>query len=88
MRIEVVVPEEFAGTIVGDLSSRRSNITGIDTRNDGVSAIHAEAPLAEMFGYTTEVRNMTQGRGSFTMEFHKYEPAPEFIVESVLKSGR
>lgn len=88
MRIEVVVPEEFAGTIVGDLSSRRSNITGIDTRNDGVSAIHAEAPLAEMFGYTTEVRNMTQGRGSFTMEFHKYEPAPEFIVEGVLKSGR
>ncbi|WP_119071889.1 elongation factor G [Aggregatilinea lenta] len=88
MRIEVVVPEEFAGTIVGDLSSRRSNITGIDTRSDGVSAIHAEAPLAEMFGYTTEVRNMTQGRGSFTMEFHKYEPAPEYIVEGVLKSGR
>ncbi|HML22471.1 MAG TPA: elongation factor G [Aggregatilinea sp.] len=88
MRIEVVVPEEFAGTIVGDLSSRRSNITGIDTRSDGVSAVHAEAPLAEMFGYTTEVRNMTQGRGSFTMEFHKYEPAPEYIVEGVLKSGR
>ncbi|NLG66042.1 MAG: elongation factor G, partial [Actinobacteria bacterium] len=80
--------EEFAGTIVGDLSARRGNITGIDSRPDGVAAIHAKAPLAEMFGYTTNLRNMTQGRGSFTMEFDQYEPAPESITEGVLRGGR
>lgn len=87
MRVEVVVPEEYAGDIIGDLSSRRANITGIDARGDGVSAIHAEAPLGEMFGYATHLRNMSQGRGSFTMEFQKYVQVPDSIAETIIKGG-
>ena len=87
MRVEVVVPEEYAGDIIGDLSSRRANITGIDTRGDGVSAVHAEAPLGEMFGYATHLRNISQGRGSFTMEFDKYQQVPDSIAETIIKGG-
>lgn len=87
MRVEVVVPEEYAGDIIGDLSSRRANITGIDTRGDGVSAVHAHAPLGEMFGYATHLRNLTQGRGSFTMEFEKYLQVPDSIAETIIKGG-
>jgi len=87
MRVEVVVPEEYAGDIIGDLSSRRANITGIDTRGDGVSAVHAESPLGEMFGYATHLRNITQGRGSFTMEFEKYQQVPDSIAESIMRGG-
>ena len=87
MRVEVVVPEEYAGDVIGDLSSRRANITGIDTRSDGVSAIHAEAPLGEMFGYATHLRNISQRRGSFTMEFEKYQQVPDSIAETIVKGG-
>ena len=88
MRVEVVIPEEYAGDVMGDLSARRANIGGIDTRGDNLSAIHAEAPLGQMFGYATNLRNMSQGRGSFTMEFDKYEPVPASITETILKGGR
>ncbi|NLF75807.1 MAG: elongation factor G [Chloroflexi bacterium] len=88
MKVEVVVPEEYAGDVIGDLSARRANIAGLDPRNDGVSEIHAEAPLGEMFGYATDLRNMSQGRGSFTMEFEKYEPVPESIQETIVKGGK
>ena len=81
MKVEVVVPEEYTGDVMGDLSARRANIAGLDTRGDGVSSVHAHAPLGEMFGYATNLRNMTQGRGSFTMEFEKYEPVPESIAD-------
>jgi len=87
MRVEVVVPEEYAGDVIGDLASRRANITGVETRGDGLSSIKAHAPLGEMFGYATNLRNASQGRGSFTMEFEKYEPVPESIVENVLRTG-
>jgi len=88
MRVEVVVPEEYAGDVIGDLSARRASISGLDTRGDGISAIHAHAPLGEMFGYATDLRNMSQGRGSFTMEFESYQPAPDSITESVMRGGR
>ncbi len=88
MRVEVVVPEEYAGDVLGDLAARRGNISGIDTRGDGVSSIHAEAPLGEMFGYATNLRNLSQGRGSFTMEFEKYEPVPESIMETIIRGGK
>jgi len=87
MRVEVVVPEEYAGDIIGDLSSRRASITGIDTRGDGISAVHAHAPLGEMFGYATHLRNLTQGRGSFTMEFEKYLQVPDSIAETIIRGG-
>jgi elongation factor G len=87
MRVEVVVPEEYAGDVISDLSARRSDIAGMETRMDGVASVKAHAPLGEMFGYATSLRNMSQGRGSFTMEFEQYRPAPESVMEAVMKGG-
>ena len=87
MRVEVVVPEEYAGDVIGDLSARRSEISGMETRMDGVASVKAHTPLGEMFGYATSLRNMSQGRGSFTMEFEQYRPAPQFIIDAVMKGG-
>lgn len=88
MRVEVVVPEEYAGDVLGDLSARRANIGGVETRADGLSSIQAEAPLGEMFGYATSLRNLSQGRGSFTMEFEKYVPVPDALMEQIIRGGR
>ena len=85
MKVEVVVPDEYTGTIVGDVSSRRGIIGGMEPRGAGTTSIHANVPLGEMFGYATTLRNMTQGRGSFTMEFEQYSPAPQSIVDEVVK---
>ncbi len=88
MKVEVVVPDEYTGGIVGDLSSRRGIISGMEPRGAGMTTIKASVPLGSMFGYATDVRNMTQGRGSFTMEFQKYTVAPQTIAEEVIKGGR
>jgi len=88
MKVEVVVPEEYTGTIVGNLSARRAMIEGMDPRGGGATSIRATVPLGEMFGYATDLRNMSQGRGSFTMEFSKYSPAPQHIAEEVTKGER
>jgi elongation factor G len=88
MKVEVVVPEDYTGTVVGDLSARRGLISGMEPRGGGSSSIRATVPLGEMFGYATNLRNMTQGRGSFTMEFDRYTVAPQHIAEEVVKSGR
>ncbi len=87
MKVEVNVPDEYTGTIVGDLSSRRGIIHGMEPRGAGATAIRANVPLGEMFGYATQIRNMTQGRGSFTMEFEKYSVAPSNIAEEIIKGG-
>jgi elongation factor G len=87
MRVEIVVPEQYAGDVIGDLSARRASIGGLDPRGDGLSSIHAMAPLGEMFGYATNLRNLSQGRGNFTMEFNKYEPVPETIMDNIIKGG-
>lgn len=87
MKVEVNVPDEYTGTIVGDLSSRRGIIQGMEQRGAGATAIRANVPLGEMFGYATQVRNMTQGRGSFTMEFEKYSVAPSNIADEVIKGS-
>jgi elongation factor G len=87
MRVEVNVPDEYTGTIVGDLSSRRGIIIGMEPRGAGATAIRANVPLGEMFGYATQVRNMTQGRGSFTMEFEKYAIAPGTIADEIVKGN-
>jgi len=88
MKVEVAVPEAYTGTIVGDLSSRRGIIMGMDPRGDGSTSIRATVPLGEMFGYATRLRSMTQGRGNFTMEFERYATAPSNIADEVIKSGR
>jgi elongation factor G len=87
MRVEVVVPEDYAGDVISDLSARRADIAGVETRLDGVASVKAHAPLGEMFGYATSLRNMSQGRGSFTMEFEQYRPAPESIMQAVIQGG-
>ena len=87
MKIEVITPEDFMGDVMGDLSSRRGQISEMtDRSNDKVVA--AEVPLAEMFGYTTSLRSMTQGRASSSMEFSRYKEVPSHIAEQVIKKGR
>jgi elongation factor G len=87
MKVEVVVPDDYTGTIVGDLSSRRGIIAGMEPRGAGTTSVRANVPLGEMFGYATQLRSMTQGRGSFTMEFEKYSAAPQSIVDEVVKGS-
>ena len=83
MSVEVVVPEEYMGTIIGDLSSRRGRIEGIEHRA-GSQVIKAMVPLAEMFGYATNMRSSTQGRATFSMHFSRYEEAPRSVAEEIV----
>jgi elongation factor G len=83
MRVEVVVPDEFTGTVVGDLNSRRGLINAIEQRGNA-QAIRAFVPLAEMFGYATDLRGMTQGRGQFVMEFDHYAELPKNLAEELI----
>jgi elongation factor G len=83
MRVEVVVPEEYMGTVNGDLSSRRGRLEGTEVRGT-TQLIKAMVPLSEMFGYATELRSRTQGRGSFTMHFGQYEEVPRNLSEEIV----
>jgi len=83
MAVEVVVPEEYNGTVMGDLNSRRGHIEGIQLRGT-TQIIKAAVPLSEMFGYATDVRSRTQGRGSFTMHFGRYEEVPGSLAEEIV----
>ncbi len=85
MGVEVVAPEEYLGDIIGDINSRRGQIEGLEVHSKGMQAVRAAAPLAEMFGYATRLRSVTQGRGTFTMEFSRYAPVPESVARSLLK---
>ncbi len=84
MKVEVVTPEEYMGDAVGDLNRRRGMILGMDEGPSG-KVIDAEVPLAEMFGYATDLRSLTQGRATYTMEFLKYAEAPANIAEAIIK---
>jgi elongation factor G len=84
MKTEVVVPEEFLGDVLGQVTSRRGEVQGMDMRPGNAQAIHATIPLAEMFGYATELRSATQGRGVFTMEFDHYAPVSASVTEKIL----
>jgi elongation factor G len=87
MDVEVVTPEDYAGDVMGDLSRRRGKIQQMEERG-GAKVIRAHVPLSEMFGYATQVRSMSQGRASYTMQFLAYEPAPKNVAEEVIaKSG-
>ena len=88
MRVEVVAPDDHTGAVTGDLSARRGAIMGMEPRGGGVTTIRAAVPLGEMFGYATDLRNMTHGRGNFTMEFEKYAAAPQNITDYVVRGGR
>jgi elongation factor G len=83
MDVEVVVPEEYMGDVMGDLSSRRGHITHMDTRG-GLQVITARVPLSEMFGYSTNLRSMTQGRGNYTMQFASYDEVPKSVSEEII----
>jgi elongation factor G len=83
MSVEVVVPEEFMGDVIGDINSRRGKVLGMDTR-PAAQAIDARVPLAQMFGYATDLRSMTQGRATYTMQFSHYEPVPSAVAEGII----
>ena len=86
--IDITVPEEYMGDIMGDLNKKRGRIMGMDSAGGGKQRVLAEAPLAEMFKYATELRSMTQARGEFTMEFVRYEEAPMIIAEKVIAAAQ
>jgi elongation factor G len=87
MKIEVLVPEENMGDVIGDLNSRRGKILGMEPQN-GYQKIQALVPLAELFRYSVDLRSITQGRGSFTMKFDHYEEVPPQIAEAIIEKAR
>jgi elongation factor G len=84
MEVEVVTPDEYLGDVIGDLNSRRGRIEGINMRKDG-QVVKALVPLAEMFGYATRLRSITQGRAIYTMQFHHYEEVPQQIADMIIE---
>jgi len=88
MLLEVLVPSEYIGDVLGNLSTRRARVVKMETQEDGTQAVGAEAPLGEMFGYVTDLRSLSQGRGIQTMEFLHYAPAPQAIQTRVINAGR
>ena len=83
-KAEIFIPEDYTGTIYGDITKRRGLILGMDATDDGLQKIEAEVPMSEMLKYATELRSMTQGRGSYTLEFDRYQPAPEEVSRKVI----
>jgi elongation factor G len=86
MRVEIVVPEEYMGDVIGDINGRRGRIQGMESRG-GSQIIRTEVPLAEMFGYATDIRSRTQGRGSFSMHFSHYEQTPVNVAEEIVSKS-
>ena len=87
MSVEVVTPEDYMGDVIGNLSASRGMVEGIDLRVDGLQSIKSRVPLAQMFGYATRLRSMTQGRGTFTMEFEHYAPVTADVANEIMKAG-
>lgn len=87
MKVDVEIPDDFLGPIIGDLSSRRGMVES-QTIEDGIGKVTAKVPLSEMFGYATELRSMTQGRGLFSMEFSNYEEAPRNVAEAIIAKNQ
>ncbi len=85
MKVEIEVPDEYLGDVIGDLSSRRGRVEGMEMiEGTNIQKVSALVPLSEMFGYATDIRSKTQGRGTFSMEFSKYEPVPNNIAEEII----
>jgi elongation factor G len=87
MQVEVLTPDEFMGEVTGNLASRRGRVSGMEARGSA-QAVTAEVPLASMFGYSTDVRSMTQGRATYTMQFSRYAPVPTHVTESIVERMR
>jgi len=87
MKVEVTVPEDYMGDILGNINSRRGRIEGTESRS-GAQVINGFVPLGEMFGYATDLRSRTQGRGNFTMQFSHYDPVPKSIGEKLSGEGK
>jgi elongation factor G len=90
MAVEVVTPEEFLGDVIGNLNGRRGRVEQIEpvggSQSSSSQSIRASVPLAEMFGYATDLRSMTQGRATFSMQFDRYEAVPASIAETIVAS--
>ena len=86
MRIEVTVPEQYYGDVIGDISRRRGQMTG-ESQRANAKIIEAEVPLSEMFGYVTDLRSMTQGRGNYVMQFDRYGECPKYIQDEIIKKS-
>jgi elongation factor G len=84
MKVEVVTPEEYVGDVIVDLNSRRGHIHGTDQRGNA-QVINAMVPLANMFGYVSQLRSFSQGRAQFTMQYDHYEPVPQAVADEVIK---
>jgi elongation factor G len=87
MDLEAVVPESYTGEVMGDLNARGAEIREVASRAGGVQAIRAHVPLAKMFGYATDLRSLTQGRGTFTMEFHHYAEVDQQRMDAIVYGG-
>ena len=86
MKVEIVMPEEYMGDIMGDVTSRRGRVEGMEARGNA-QVVRAFVPLSEMFGYATNLRSNTQGRGTYTMVFDHYEEVPKSISEEIIKKN-
>jgi elongation factor G len=88
VKAEVIIPDDYMGDIIGDLNRRRGRIMGMDPKGNGLQAVLAEVPQAEMFKYAIDLRSMTQGRGAFTSEFARYEEMPPNMAEKVIAEAQ
>ncbi|HET6443467.1 MAG TPA: elongation factor G [candidate division Zixibacteria bacterium] len=88
MDVEAVVPDQYTGDVIGNLSAKRAEIEGMEIQSNGARSIKVKVPLAEMFGYATSIRSMTQGRGTFTMQFDHYAPVNKAVADQILVGGR
>jgi len=88
MKLEILIPDEYMGDIMGDMNKRRGRILGMEPRKDGTQLVIAEAPQSELFEYAIDLRSMTQARGSFTMEFAKYQEMPRDLSEKVIEASK
>jgi elongation factor G len=87
MAVEVVTPEDYMGDVIGDLSARRGKVEGMEQRGNA-QVVRAQVPLAEMFGYATDLRSRTQGRATYTMQFGSYQQVPESIGQEIIARVR
>ena len=87
MKVEVVIPEDYLGDIMGDITSRRGRVEGMEARGN-TQMVKSMVPLSEMFGYATSLRSNTQGRGTFSMHFDHYEEVPKSISEEIIKKNK
>jgi elongation factor G len=87
MKVDIVIPEEYMGDVIGDVSSRRGRLEGMDTEQ-GTTTVHAFIPLSDMFGYATDLRSKTQGRGTYSMEPSHYEEVPKSVLETIVSQRK